>query len=87
MVVQFQRGAEGLNLQNAHMMVYFEPTTSALKFEQASGRIYRPGQNKKCIYYYLTTPKTIESKVFETVKNGVDVTEDMMRRWSEGEVF
>lgn len=87
LVVQFQRGAEGLNLQNAHMMVYFEPTTSALKFEQASGRIYRPGQNKKCIYYYLTTPKTIESKVFETVKNGVDVTEDMMRRWSEGEVF
>lgn len=86
-VIQFQRGAEGLNLQNSHIMVYFEPTTSALKFEQASGRIYRPGQNKKCIYYYLTTPKTIESKVFETVKNGVDVTEDMMRRWSEGEVF
>ena len=87
LVAQFQRGAEGLNLQRAHMMVYFEPTTSALKFEQASGRIYRPGQDKKCIYYYLTTPKTIEAKVFETVKNGVDVTEDMMRRWSEGEVF
>ena len=87
LVVQFQRGAEGLNLQRSNIMVYFEPTTSALKFEQASGRIYRPGQDKKCIYYFLTTPKTIESKVFETVKNGVDVTEDMMRRWSEGEIF
>lgn len=86
-VCQYQAGSAGLNLQRSHTMVFFEPNTSALIMEQAQGRIYRSGQDKKCIYYYLHTPKTIEEKVLKTVKSGVDVTNDMLRRWSEGELF
>lgn len=86
-VCQYQAGSAGLNLQRSHTMVFFEPNTSALIMEQAQGRIYRSGQDKKCIYYYLYTPKTIEEKVLNTVKSGVDVTNDMLRRWSEGELF
>lgn len=86
-VCQYQAGSAGLNLQRSHTMVFFEPNTSALIMEQAQGRIYRSGQDKKCIYYYLYTPKTIEEKVLKTVKSGVDVTNDMLRRWSEGELF
>ena len=86
-VCQYQAGSAGLNLQRSHTMVFFEPNTSALIMEQAQGRIYRSGQNQKCIYYYLYTPKTIEDRVLTTVKSGVDVTNDMLRRWSEGELF
>lgn len=86
-VCQYQAGSAGLNLQRSHTMVFFEPNTSALIMEQAQGRIYRSGQDKKCIYYYLYAPKTIEEKVLKTVKSGVDVTNDMLRRWSEGELF
>lgn len=86
-VCQYQAGSAGLNLQRSHTMVFFEPNTSALIMEQAQGRIYRRGQDKKCIYYHLYTPKTIEEKVMKTVRSGVDVSNDMLRRWSEGELF
>ena len=86
-VCQYQAGSAGLNLQRSHTMVFFEPNTSALIMDQAKGRIYRGGQDKKCLYYYLYTPKTIEDKVWKTVRSGVDVTNEMLRRWSEGELF
>lgn len=86
-VCQYQAGSAGLNLQRSHTMVFFEPNTSALIMDQAKGRIYRGGQDKKCLYYYLYTPKTIEDKVWKTVRSGVDVTNEMLRRWSEGEIF
>lgn len=86
-VCQYQAGSTGLNLQRSHTMVLFEPTTSALTLEQTRGRIYRSGQDKKCIYYFLYTPGTIEEKVMRTVRSGVDVSNEMLRRWSEGELF
>lgn len=86
-VCQYQAGSAGLNLQRSHTMVFFEPNTSALIMEQAHGRIYRSGQENKCIYYHLFTPKTIEEKVMRTVRSGVDVSNDMLRRWSDGELF
>lgn len=86
-VCQYQAGSAGLNLQRSHTMVFYEPNTSALIMDQAKGRIYRSGQENKCIYYYLYTPSTIEDKVWKTVRSGVDVTNEMLRRWSEGEIF
>jgi SNF2 family DNA or RNA helicase len=87
LVCQYQAGAVGLNLQNSHIMVFFEPHMSALQFEQAQGRIYRKGQESKCIYYHLYTPGTIEEKVMRKVRSGVSVTNDMLQRWANGETF
>lgn len=81
-ICQYQSGGVGLNLQRAHIMVMFEPCMSALLLEQATGRIYRKGQDKKCIYYYLVTPGSIEKKVLDTVRSGVDVCTSMLDEWS-----
>ena len=81
-ICQYQSGGVGLNLQRAHIMVLFEPCTSALLLEQATGRIYRKGQDKKCIYYYLVTPGSIEKKILDTVRSGVDVSNAMLNEWS-----
>lgn len=81
-ICQYQSGGVGLNLQRAHIMVMFEPCMSALLLEQATGRIYRKGQNKKCIYYYLVTPGSIEKKILDTVRSGVDVCTKMLDEWS-----
>lgn len=81
-VCQYQSGGVGLNLQCAHIMVFFEPTLSSLLLEQAKGRIYRKGQEDRCVYYYLSTPKTIEARVFDSVRKGVDVSNDMLEHFA-----
>ena len=87
LVCQYQAGSTGLNLQNAHLMVFFEPHMSSLQFEQAQGRIYRKGQETRCVYYHLYTSGTIEEKVMRKVRSGVSVTNDMLQRWAQGEIF
>ena len=86
-ICQYQSGGVGLNLQRAHIMVMFEPCMSALLLEQAKGRIYRKGQDKRCVYYFLVTPNSIEKKVLDTVKSGVDVSNQMLDEWASQNLF
>ena len=37
----------------------------------------------RCIY--LCTPKTVEQKVWDSVRNGTDVTDEMLDRFAHGE--
>lgn len=84
-VCQYQSGGAGLNLQNSSTMILFEPTLSTLNLEQAKGRIYRKGQERRCLYYYLSTPSTIESKTWDAVREGMDVTNMMLAQWASEE--
>lgn len=83
---QYAVGGPGVDLFASHTCVFYEPCSSAEKFEQAHGRIYRQGQVNRCIYYYLVTPKTIEVKRLNTVREGKDVTNKMMAEWAMGEL-
>lgn len=87
LICQYMVGSAGLNLQNSSLMVFYEPDFSALAMEQAAGRIYRKGQERKCVFYYLYTKGTIEENVMRTVRSGKDVSNEMLIRWSKGEVF
>jgi SNF2 family DNA or RNA helicase len=80
-VCQYQSGGAGLNLQNSSVMVLFEPCYSALLLAQAKGRIFRSGQHERCVYYYLVTPDTLERRVWNTVRSGQDVSEELMSEW------
>ena len=81
-VCQYQSGGVGLNLQRSNVEVLFEPCYSALLLTQAKGRIFRTGQTNKCVYYYLCTPKTLERKVWDTVRAGTDITDKLLQEWS-----
>lgn len=81
-VCQYQSGSEGLDLFASSIEVLYEPCLSAKDLEQAKRRIYRKGQEHPCVYHYLVTPDTIEDKVLTTVRSGVDVTSEMLDRWS-----
>lgn len=85
-VLQYQAGGAGIDLFASHTMVFYEPTLSALLLEQARARIFRKGQTQKCLYYYLSTPGTLEEDVLDAVRNGVEVTEDVLRRMARGEL-
>lgn len=86
-VCQYASAGEGIDLFKSHTMVFYEPTLSSRELKQARARVYRKGQTCTCNMIYLVTPKTVEQKVLDTIRSGVDVTEDMLRRWAEGEQF
>lgn len=83
LVAQYVVGSAGLNLQASNLMIFFEPTLSALNLDQAKARIYRPGQRNNCRYIHLYTKGTFEEKAMRTVRSGVDVTRDMMDSWAK----
>lgn len=84
-VVQYQRGSEGIDLFSADCMVFFEPTPSAHNHEQAKARIMRKGQTRPCSYYYLYAPGTLEERSMRAVRKGVDVSRRMLDEWAEEE--
>lgn len=84
-VVQYQRGSEGIDLFAADCMVFYEPTPIARNLEQAKARIMRKGQTKPCSYYYLYTPGTLEEKSMRSVRKGVDVSRRMLDEWAAEE--
>lgn len=83
LVCQFASGGAGLDLFASSHMVIFEPCRSALLYKQATGRIYRKGQERKCVYTYLHTPG-LETKALTSIRKGVDVTDEMLDRWAHG---
>jgi SNF2 family DNA or RNA helicase len=66
--VQYQAGGMGLNLQKSNRIVYYSPPLQWELYEQSKARIRRIGQGRSCFYYYLTCKKSIEEKIYETLK-------------------
>lgn len=73
--VQYQAGAEGLNLQRARYIVYLSPPLSAAKYMQSQKRIHRIGQSRPCFYYRITG--AINDKIYEALERGEDYTEKL----------
>ena len=78
-LIQYQAGAMGLNLQKSNKIIYFSLPLSSELFEQSKKRTHRIGQNKACSYYYLITKNSIEEKIFDTLKMRKDYTEALFK--------
>lgn len=78
-LIQYQAGAMGLNLQKSNKIIYFSLPLSSELFEQSKKRTHRIGQEKACINYYLITEKSIEEKIFDTLKMRRDYTEALFK--------
>lgn len=82
-LVQYQAGATGVNLQKANKVIYYSLPLSSELFEQSKARIRRIGQERTCFYYYLITKNSIEEKIFETLKQRKDYTDELFRKEEE----
>lgn len=78
-LIQYQAGAMGLNLQKSNIIIYFSLPLSSELFEQSKKRTHRIGQEKVCIYYYLITEKSIEEKIFNTLKMRKNFTDNLFK--------
>jgi SNF2 family DNA or RNA helicase len=79
-LVQYQAGAMGLNLQLASRMVFFTLPLSSELYEQAKKRIHRIGQASPCFYYLLLVKDSIEEKIYQTLNMRRDYTDELFRR-------
>lgn len=76
-LIQYQAGSMGLNLQKANKIIYFSLPLSSELFEQSKKRTHRLGQKRTCIYYYLITEKSIEEKIYKVLGERRDYTEKL----------
>ncbi|ACA43349.1 DEAD/DEAH box helicase [Clostridium botulinum] len=73
-LVQYQAGAMGLNLQLSNKIIYYSLPLASELFEQSKKRTHRIGQTRTCMYWYLITKGCIEEQIFETLKERRDYT-------------
>jgi hypothetical protein len=62
----------GINLQNAHVMIFYSLSYSWELHFQSLGRIYRIGQDKPCQYYYLLSRQGLSPHILEVLTQKQD---------------
>jgi len=82
-LVQYQAGAMGINLQKARRMIFFSLPLSSELFEQAQKRIHRIGQTQTCFYYLLLVKDSIEIDILNTLQQRQNYTNELFRRTHE----
>lgn len=77
LLVQYQAGATGLNLQFCNKVIYFSPTLSSNLYEQSKARTWRIGQQSKCTYWLLTCG--VENAIMYSLDKKQDYTLKLFR--------
>lgn len=77
LLVQYQAGATGLNLQFCNKVIYFSPTLSSNLYEQSKARTWRIGQENKCTYWILKCG--IENNIYNALDSKNDYTLKLFR--------
>jgi SNF2 family DNA or RNA helicase len=72
MIVQYQSGGTGLNLQQFNTTIFLSPCYSFIDYTQAVGRTYRNGQEQKCTFYHLRAAQTIDGAIYGALKEKRD---------------
>jgi len=69
---------EGVNLQNAHLMINYDLPWNPNRIEQRFGRIHRIGQTEVCYLWNLIAKDTREGDVFETLFAKLEVEREAL---------
>lgn len=78
LLIQYQSGAAGLNLQYCSVMIFMSPTYSYQNYHQARGRIDRNGQTRTPVFYHLEVKSNIDELVWRALKNKQDFSENSL---------
>lgn len=82
-LVATDAAGEGVNLQNANLMVNYDLPWNPNRLEQRFGRIHRIGQTEVCHLWNLVAAQTREGEVFQKLFEKLDVE----RKALGGKVF
>lgn len=84
-LAHYKSGATGVEMQYANVMVFFSLSYSYQEYEQAKGRTWRNGQERKCLYYTLQTIGTIEYQIKQCLENKKDFNSKLWYNDSYGQ--
>jgi hypothetical protein len=71
---QFVSAREGIRLDNADAIIFFNIDFSFLSYEQARNRIVSFEREKEAVLYWLFSDIGIEPKIYKAVNNKKDYT-------------
>lgn len=78
-LAQYKSASTGINdFVISNVTIFNSMPLSSTEYIQAKGRTDRHGQSKTPLYYHIVPDTPIEQKIFETVTNGQDFTNEMM---------
>lgn len=78
-LAQYKSASTGINdFVISNIMIFNSLPLSSTEYLQAKGRIDRHKQTKTPLYYTIVPDTPIEKKIFETVTNGKDFTNEMI---------
>jgi hypothetical protein len=78
-LAQYKSASTGINdFVISNVTVFNSIPLSSTEYLQAKGRTDRHGQEKTPLYYHIVPDTPIEKKIFETVTNGKDFTNEMI---------
>lgn len=81
-ICNYASASLGLNdLILSNVCVMYSPTEDYINFVQSKKRIDRLGQNKKPLFYYLQTKGTIETAIYNSLKNGKNFDDKMFEKY------
>lgn len=87
--VQYASGSESITLTRAHYCIYYSLTYSLSQYRQSKKRIHRPGQEHKCIYYYLVAEldkgKSIDRIIVDTLIRKGDIVDSIVKEYSHND--
>lgn len=78
MIVQYQSGGTGLNLQKFNTTIFLSPCYSFIDYTQAIGRTYRNGQDKRCTFYNLRAEGTIDNAIYKALEEKRDFDDKLV---------
>lgn len=76
-LVQYQAGAMGINLQKSNVIIYYSLPLSSELYEQSKKRIHRIGQKNTCLYYVLQCADSVEVDIEKTLEKRRDYTDKL----------
>lgn len=79
-LVQYQAGAMGLNLQKYNKIVYYTPPVSSELYEQSKKRIHRINQVNTCFYYQFICDGSIEPDIYATLEMRRNYTDELFKQ-------
>ena len=77
-LVATDAAGEGINLQQAHLMVNYDLPWNPNRIEQRFGRIHRIGQTEACHLWNLVAAETREGEVFNTLFSKLEQQRDSL---------
>lgn len=78
LVANHRKGAQGLNLQAASYMVFYESPVSAIQRPECEGRIYRTGQERPTFFYDLVMRGGVDEDILEFHREGGDLLRSLV---------